>query len=371
MKVETLSDSELTAALVGLAAQERSTTGRLVAHLAEFDCRRLYLPAGFPSLFAYCREVLRLSEQAAYHRIVAARATRRFPALAAHLDSGTLNLSTLRLLAPHLTAQNHVELSAAALGKSKREVEDLVACRFPQPDQPGFVRKVTSATPDAPLEAARKQEEPAQRPSPPAPAARSGEHERPIAPPPPIGPAPVVARAEDRYEFRFGGSGKTRDNFEFARSMLRHAVPDGSIDAIMDRALEALVEKLARSKFAATSHPREGHEPLPGKRHIIADVARSVWKRDGGRCAFLGRNGRRCDSTAFLEFHHLEPYGAGGPATVENIALRCRAHNLYEAEVFYLQRRRDELLVREPRTVYPVNSPRGELPDRTFTRSGP
>ena len=52
-----------------------------------------------------------------------------------------------------------------------------------------------------------------------------------------------------------------------------------------------------------------------------------------GRCAFIGSTGR-CRETGFLEFHHVEPYAAGGAATVGNIQLRCRAHNLYEASLF-------------------------------------
>ena len=39
--------------------------------------------------------------------------------------------------------------------------------------------------------------------------------------------------------------------------------------------------------------------------------------------------------TAFLEFHHVVPYADGGAATVANIELRCRAHNQYEASLFF------------------------------------
>ena len=59
-----------------------------------------------------------------------------------------------------------------------------------------------------------------------------------------------------------------------------------------------------------------------------------MWRRDDGRCAFVGRSGR-CRETGFLEFHHVEPYAAGGSMTVENIQLRCRAHNQYEARLFF------------------------------------
>jgi hypothetical protein len=63
--------------LRSLAQRHREATARLVAFLAEMDTRRLYLGEGFPSLFQYCRQVLRLSESEAYSRIEAARAALR------------------------------------------------------------------------------------------------------------------------------------------------------------------------------------------------------------------------------------------------------------------------------------------------------
>lgn len=85
-------------------------------------------------------------------------------------------------------------------------------------------------------------------------------------------------------------------------------------------------------------------------RHIPAAVKREVWKRDGGQCAFVGTQGR-CTERGFLEFHHVEPYAVGGQAVVENVELRCKPHNLHEAE----KRLGDRLplLVREaPPLVY-------------------
>jgi hypothetical protein len=64
-------------------------------------------------------------------------------------------------------------------------------------------------------------------------------------------------------------------------------------------------------------------------------VRRAVWQRDDGRCAFIGRDGRRCDARGFVEFHHVKPFAAGGAASVENIELRCRAHNQHEADLYF------------------------------------
>jgi hypothetical protein len=49
----------------------------------------------------------------------------------------------------------------------------------------------------------------------------------------------------------------------------------------------------------------------------------------------VGPDGHRCGERSFVEFHHVRPYAAGGPCTVDNIELRCRAHNVYESETFF------------------------------------
>src|SRR5262245_57498489 len=95
-----LSDRELLAEVKRLVRCEREATCRLVAHLSELDQRRLYLAEGCSSLFTYCTQVLRLSEHAAYGRIEAARAARRFPVILELLARGAVNLTAVGLLAP-------------------------------------------------------------------------------------------------------------------------------------------------------------------------------------------------------------------------------------------------------------------------------
>ncbi len=141
-----------------------------------------------------------------------------------------------------------------------------------------------------------------------------------------------------------------------AQALLRHQIPDGDLEQIFDRALEALLATLRKQKLAATQRPR-GHRSqgpeatsIPGSRHIPTAVRRAVWARDGGRCAFVSSNGRRCGEEAFLEFHHILPYAKGGPSTVDNIELRCRAHNGHEAERHFGPSHKDA--VREESATY-------------------
>src|SRR5688572_12665063 len=143
-----LPDTALIGAVKYFARGERNATAQLVAHLAEFDARRLYAGAGFSSMFSYCCDVLRMSEDVAYNRIETARAAHRFPMILSALAEGTLNVTTVRLLARRLTPDNHEALLAAASGRSKREVEELVARHYPQPDVPSSVRKLPTRPPD-------------------------------------------------------------------------------------------------------------------------------------------------------------------------------------------------------------------------------
>ncbi|HEX7126836.1 MAG TPA: HNH endonuclease [Thermodesulfobacteriota bacterium] len=384
-----LSDADLLARIARLAAQEREATVALIAHLVELDARRLYLAEGYPSLFAYCTQALHLSEHAAYGRIEAARAARRFPVILERLAGGSITLTTVTLLAPHLTVENHRDLLEQARHKSRREVEALVAALRPQPPVPTSVRRLPAprpapAVPLSPAEAALPD---ASGPTPLLPATAPPAIEAaPVSPPPPIpasqaaasppapeasvavsaltptSPAstgtptpptrsPVVAPlAPDRYKVQFTASAETYARLRQAQDLLRHQIPDGDIAQVLDRALTVLVETLLKQKVAATDRPRAGTPPRPGSRHVPAAVRRAVWARDGGRCAFVSRTGRRCAERGFLEFHHVRPYAEGGPATVENIELRCRAHNGYEAERVFGPRGASQ--VREPAAVY-------------------
>src|SRR5262249_40214129 len=128
-------DGSLLGALAALVARDRATTAELLAHIAEVDARKLYLPAGYPSMHAYCEQELRLSEDAANKRIRVARKAREVPALFGAIADGRLNLSGVILLASHLTPDNADELIRAAEGKSKAEIEALIAARQPRSEE--------------------------------------------------------------------------------------------------------------------------------------------------------------------------------------------------------------------------------------------
>jgi hypothetical protein len=327
-----LSDSDLVRQIKELAARERGEMVLLVACLAELDTRDVHLRFGHGSLFTYCRDTLALSEQDAYNRVAVARATRRFPVVLEMLEAGALNLTAVRLLAPRLTPDNHRAALESARGKSKLQVEELAARLWPKPDAPSLVRKLP--TPPRPLPPPT--DTPVLSPAAPPPGGREGGSAAPTPPwTAPKRTADVTPLSADRYKVQVTISGATLEKLRRAKDLLRHAIPSGDEAAILDRALTALLAALAQRKFAATESPRTSASTAAGSRHIPAEVKRAVWRRDHGRCAFLGTNGHRCAERGFLEFHHVRPFATGGPGTVKNIELRCRNHNHYEARVYF------------------------------------
>src|SRR5262249_41545370 len=89
---------------------------------------------GILRCFAYCVGELRFSEEAAFKRIHAARAARRSPEIFAAVEDGRLHLSAVVMLAPHLTVDSAADLIAPPGGKTKVEIEQLLAERSPHPD---------------------------------------------------------------------------------------------------------------------------------------------------------------------------------------------------------------------------------------------
>lgn len=317
-----LSDDDLLATVKHLAQMESRATAALVRSLIELDVRRLYLGEGYSSLFTYCTQALHLAEGAAYNRIEAARAARRFPAFITALEEGSITLTTIRLLAPHLTETNHPDLLASARYKGKREVELLVASLRPLPAVPSTIRKLPQPRPRL-LDANREATPTPAMPAPPV-----------VDPPNTLPPQPMTPLAPQRYRLQFTISQETHEKLRHVQALARHTILSGDVAEIFDRALTLLQQDLERRRCAATPSPRAAREATDGSRHIPASVKREVWRRDGGHCAYVGRDGR-CSERGFLEYHHVQPFAAGGPATTANIELRCRAHNAHEASLFF------------------------------------
>ena len=262
------------------------------------------------------------------NRIEVACTAKRLPLLLDHIAEGAVNLTGARLLTPHLTEENAEGLLSAARHKSKREIEELIATLRPRADVASTVRKLPSPR-------ARKMTGAGETVDAKRPETLQVSSEAPLPILTSTSARTVVAPlAPERFKVQFTITRETRDKLRQVQDLMRHTIPNGDPAAIFDRALTMLLEDLQRKRFALTSRPRTSGSVGARARHVPAAVRRTVWRRDGGRCAFVGSDSR-CGARDFLEFHHVVPFAVGGAATVENIELRCRAHNAYEATLFF------------------------------------
>ncbi len=335
--VESLSASDLLSATRELVRKSRGVEAELLVHLGEIDERRLYLDRAFSSMFAFCVGELGFSEDTACNRINVARAARRLPVILEAVRSGKVHLTGLRLLAPHLTTDNQCKVLAEAAGKSKREIEELVARLSPQPPVPTVVRKLPDR-PNSPPEAA-----PAfafGTATPVAPSSPALAFAPPPAPPPRRDErrAVVAPLTEETFKFQFTASRACRDKLRQAQDLLRHRTPDGDLATIFETALDLLIEHVKKERFATGRTARQGSTEGTGEscsRHIPDSIKRAVFERDGGRCTFTDEHGRRCAETGALEFDHRDGFARTHLHRADRIRLLCRAHNQHAAEKMY------------------------------------
>ena len=305
--LESVSDQDLLVQLKALVRQNQALSAALVAHLAEVDRRQLYLCEAAPSLFVYCVDVLHLSEDAAYKRIRVARAARLYPVIFELVANGELHLAAVHLLAPHLTQENHQELLSAARHQSKRQIERLVASRFPLPDVRCSLRKLPAPNPTSPplaaVATAPASCQPAIRdllaelphhpaasattttpgcipaatlePTPTAqpPVVLGGEAKRSQGSPTPRQRALLSPLSEDGYRLQVTLRAATRDKLVRAQQLLRHKQPDGDVSAILDLALGELCDRLERQKFGKRKAPAPKPGPASDSKHPVTQLA--------------------------------------------------------------------------------------------------
>jgi hypothetical protein len=262
------------------------------------------------------------------------------------------------LLAPHLTDDNHAELLARARFRSKREIEKLVAEVAPRAAVPARIEALGVAGPPGASHAAmmsalcgpiRNLPSGNGRGEAPVGALADLEPSTDMNPahddPPSLSDAPLPATFPAmQFKVQFTADQGFMDLLDEARELMAHELPTRDFVEVQRKALELLVAQLRKRKHIVRAGADESErvEPEPASEEAAvanersrrpgAAVARAVWLRDRGRCTFVDDRGQRCRETSMLEHHHVHAFALGGTTTVQNLTLRCRAHNVLAAE---------------------------------------
>ena len=338
-----------------------------------------------------------------------------------------MHLCALCALAPHLDLRNAAELFDACKGKTRRQVEQLLAARFPRPDVREQIRRLPAVIP-APVEAAPCITAPSDAagvdssarnsptkaacvtaPSDAAdvdssvrnlPTTRTADErhvsrvpaELPKTSPDTVPqPAALSTReirrrsrefeplSADRYGVHFTADAELHALIERARALASHRLPNGDLAGLVKLMATTFVRQEEKRRFGigakrrrpktetttetetatesesercgergtppgGASVPPSASKPAAREprsrtaettdqrgRYVPATVRREIHERDGGQCAFVSADGRRCKARAFLELDHREPLARGGAPDAQNMRLLCRAHNLSHA----------------------------------------
>ena len=147
-------------------------------------------------------------------------------------------------------------------------------------------------------------------------------------------PRPIVKPlAPQRFALQCTIDQETHDALCYAQELLSHQLPSGDVATVLRMALQVLIPELEKRRFSATVRPRRRPGRAPrSPRCVPSEVQRAVWKRDQGRCTFVSESGHRCEARKFVQLDHVQEIARGGESTVDNLRLRCSAHNQLAAE---------------------------------------
>ncbi len=385
-----LSNRELLDRLKTLVRKERTTTIDILRHLCEVEKRKLHLSLGHCSLFDYCIVALGYSNSAAGRRIAAARCVRDYPDLEALLAKNEVNLITVSMIAPVLRPENKNALIESIRGKSQRAVEGFVAqyrgpaafrdrvrrvyvpVRTNESDkkshsQCGSLTNVRHERSESRVEATMEDVSLGSSDN----SRNESRNEGAVKP---LSSSRKL-QVESRLLIQFLASPAFMNKYEEVRSLLSNRSSCASFERIFEAALDSFIDKHSprkrterreqrKAKLAPQRHSKKDAKESGGQndglsaakdtkniggpvaakgqkdggrstqsngRFITAAVRDAVHTRDGGRCTYLGKNGRRCGSRHGLHIDHIVPVARGGQGRASNLRLLCALHNQLEA----------------------------------------
>jgi hypothetical protein len=278
-----LSNHELLERVRDAVKAERSSVANVILLLIELDRRRLYTGEACDSLWSYCVERLNYSNDEAEKRVRVARLASRYPAVLDELRAGSIHLTGLYMLARYVTAENRDELLALARGKSKRALEQLLAERFPKSRVPDRFHPVQEQLENAALVLGRPGTGAASNGSGAAGTAaavtNSGTAPVPLCSDATRSAEPAGALkplSASHWSVQFTVTREVAAKIEHAWALASHALENGSLPALFERAIDALIEKETKRRLGA-GNPRARRALEPGSRRVPVDVASRVW----------------------------------------------------------------------------------------------
>jgi len=288
---------ELHRSMIHFVGRYHKAQANLLDLIQESDREKLYLHLGYPSLFAYLVEGLCLSEACACNFINVARKAIEVPALKEAVATGRIGVSKLRKLCPVITTKNQDEWLSKANNLNSRDLERAVAEQSPEPSRKEHIQSLSQKT----------------------------------------------SRIRIDVDFEF------LELLEHCRNLMsNNKVADISMADTIKTTMSLWLDKndpVAKAK-RAEKRKTQGKKPVDHthkssvtrpdfasvvqsqKRNPIrSGLVHKVHLRDRNRCQFVSKDGRKCNQTRHLHFHHIKSVSDGGTDSLDNLVTLCAAHH--------------------------------------------
>lgn len=289
-----------------VAADYKRCEARLFSVIGQLDEKKVYFDFHIASLFEYCVEMLGLSRHTAYNFIDVVRKSREVPALGEAVLSGRTTVSKARKVCSVITPENAKEWIDLTVHCSTRVVEKAVAQANPRAAIYETMEYVSGDTLEFKL-------------------AVSEEWSELL-----VEVKDLLSQKECRavsseealfavmQEFK-----RRRDPVEKAKRVEARRQRRSNLVSPARTAGEG-------SEVSTDDSSSDGRLALSRSRYVPSRVVHAVNLRDGGKCTFVDRRGKRCSSKRWIQRHHKEHFTYGGEHTAENLQTLCWAHHCME-----------------------------------------
>jgi len=258
------------------ASNWKSAERELIEVLQIINKKKAYRKLGYPTLFSYAENALKLPAEHVYRFNAVAKKCTEVPELKVALLDGTLNVSRARRIASVINKENHEEWIRKAATLPQRKLEMEVAAVNPKVLTPERIKPVS----------------------------------------------------RDRSLVSTGVSHATAEGLERLKDLLSQKLkkPCG-----LEEVLNYLVSDGLKRLDPIQKAKRNTKKPLKLssriKRRLPAQVAHQVTLRDQTQCTQKNPDGSRCKQRRWLEIHHLVPFSLGGSHRLDNLATLCQGHH--------------------------------------------
>lgn len=261
-----------------------SSEGMLLETLIQMVEERVFMELQYSGMWEFLEKELHMSDcQAGYFSRVATRAI-AVPELRKAIVGGELSISKARRIVGVINSENSQEWILAAKNLKQRELERKISKESPR-------RKVYEG---------------------------------------------IVPISEELSKLTLVLSVEEEERLERAKDLHTQSLQKpASYQETVVTAIDMYLEKTDPVKKAerALRTPRVrrvGKKKYGRRESTPAQTKHEVHRRDGFRCTWRDKDGKRCERESFLHLHHIVPVSQNGPNTSENLTTLCFWHHQME-----------------------------------------